>query len=126
YPVALQSSEGANEPPSTNIRFGHTERHRVHAMPQSTRRVAESSRSGHLRHALEGAASGSGKMRRSDRWIAGAIIAFCPLAADAQAISEPMPWEAWNDIRQVALVGGNHDSYLASSYCLDGCRYDRT
>jgi len=42
------------------------------------------------------------------------------------ARGEPLPWEPWNDLRQVALVGGNHGSYLASSYCLDGCRYDRT
>lgn len=36
------------------------------------------------------------------------------------------PWKTWSDVRSVALVGGDYGNYLASSYCLDGCRFDRT
>ncbi len=60
------------------------------------------------------------------RLAACTLLSAWSLSATAQMRSEPLPWEPWNDIRQVALVGGNHGSYLASSYCLDGCRYDRT
>lgn len=44
----------------------------------------------------------------------------------ASASAASLPWETWTDLRNVALVGGHYGSYLASSYCLDGCRYDRT
>lgn len=37
-----------------------------------------------------------------------------------------MPWQTWDDVGTIARVGGDYGSYLASSYCLDGCRYDRT
>lgn len=37
-----------------------------------------------------------------------------------------LPWEVWNDPSALARVGGGYGSYLTSSYCLDGCRYDRT
>lgn len=36
------------------------------------------------------------------------------------------PWEFWTDPRRLALLGDDTASLMASSYCLDGCRYDRT
>lgn len=48
------------------------------------------------------------------------------LAAAAAAAAAPLPWETWNDLSSLARVGGDYGSYLASSYCLDGCRFDRT
>ncbi|MBO9663152.1 DUF2961 domain-containing protein [Dokdonella sp.] len=48
------------------------------------------------------------------------------LAFAAAARAGDLPWETWNDLGDVARVGGDYGSYLASSYCLDGCRYDRT
>lgn len=61
------------------------------------------------------------------KWINGLVGSLATLAVVAAppALAAP-PWEAWNDIHGIALVGGDYDSYLASSYCLDGCRYDRS
>ena len=56
------------------------------------------------------------------------FIAFCYAAAACLFASSACaaPWETWNDPRTLALVGGEGTSLLASSYCLDGCRYDRS
>lgn len=57
------------------------------------------------------------------------IARICALAALAVSTAAPaaaLPWENWQDLAALARVGGDYGSYLASSYCLDGCRYDRT
>ena len=53
--------------------------------------------------------------------VAGMLVVCRPGAVPAI-----LPWEAWNDPSALARVGGGYGSYLTSSYCLDGCRYDRT
>ena len=61
------------------------------------------------------------------KWIhvlTGSLLMCAGTAAAPPATGAP--WETWSDIRSVALVGGNYGNYLASSYCLDGCRFDRT
>ena len=55
----------------------------------------------------------------------GGWLLFACIAAAASP-PEALPWETWADLRSVALVGGHYGNYLASSYCLDGCRYDRS
>lgn len=52
--------------------------------------------------------------------------AWVLLSGATAAWASGLPWETWNDLRNVAIVGGDYGSYLASSYCLDGCRYDRS
>lgn len=60
------------------------------------------------------------------KWIAAVTASVAVLASAASLRATASPSETWNDIRNVALVGGDYGSYLASSYCLDGCRYDRS
>lgn len=55
------------------------------------------------------------------RWLLALLFGTCPLA-----VASDLPWQAWQNAHDIARVGGHHASYLASSYCLDGCRYDRT
>lgn len=57
------------------------------------------------------------------RWV------FCVVAAASFAASASTarpPWQVWTDLADLPRLGGDYGSYLASSYCLDGCRYDRT
>lgn len=37
-----------------------------------------------------------------------------------------LPWEIWNSPYQLATLDANDRVLLRSSYCLDGCRYDRS
>ena len=61
------------------------------------------------------------------KWIH--VLTGSPLMCAGTAAAPPAtgePSETWSDIRSVALVGGDYGNYLASSYCLDGYRFDRT
>lgn len=57
------------------------------------------------------------------RWMLCTIAA---MSVAASASTVPPPWQVWTDLADLPRLGGDYGSYLASSYCLDGCRYDRT
>ena len=61
-------------------------------------------------------------VKRMSAFLGGCLA----LTSAAAASSAGLPWETWTDLRSVAMVGGDSGNYLASSYCLDGCRYDRS
>ena len=42
-----------------------------------------------------------------------------PTAAD------PLPWEAWRDLRQLPVLHRGHQALLRSSHCPSGCQFDR-
>jgi hypothetical protein len=51
-----------------------------------------------------------------------AIVLFAATPAAAQ---EPLPWEIWRDLAELARIRFDHQVVLRSSRCPDGCRYDR-
>ncbi|MEO7199943.1 MAG: DUF2961 domain-containing protein [Dokdonella sp.] len=68
---------------------------------------------------------------RGERCISTLAIQLCAyvcvaLGMVAAASAAPLPWEMWKNLRNIAVLDTEQGSYLASSYCLDGCRYDRS
>lgn len=48
------------------------------------------------------------------------------LSSMALGATPPQPWEAWKDLEQLARLEPTAQTLLRSSYCLDGCRHDRS
>lgn len=59
--------------------------------------------------------------RRGPRWSPLLLLGAWSLAG-----ASGLPWQVGQDPHELARIGGHHASYLASSHCLDGCRYDRS
>jgi hypothetical protein len=56
-------------------------------------------------------------------WVLGVIAAAAAVASASEASP---PWQVWSDLADLPRLGGDYGSHLVSSYCLDGCRYDRS
>lgn len=53
------------------------------------------------------------------------VVALAVVAAWADDPPEPLPWEIWNDLGEIARLRLDHQVILRSSRCPDGCAYDR-
>lgn len=47
------------------------------------------------------------------------------LTAGVVAADEPLPWEIWHDLGEIARLRLDHQVVMRSSRCPDGCAYDR-
>lgn len=62
---------------------------------------------------------------RRSRAIACMVVVLVGLPAWADDPSEPLPWEIWNDLGEIARLRLDHQVVMRSSRCPDGCAYDR-
>ena len=53
------------------------------------------------------------------------LCMLCASIAGASSADEPLPWEVWKDLGEIARLGLDHQVVMRSSRCPDGCAYDR-
>ena len=53
------------------------------------------------------------------------VVALVVVTASAADPPEPLPWEVWNDLGEIARLRLDHQVIMRSSRCPDGCAYDR-
>jgi len=53
------------------------------------------------------------------------VVAFIAVVVWAEDPSDPLPWEIWTDLGEIARLRLDHQVVMRSSRCPDGCAYDR-
>lgn len=60
------------------------------------------------------------------RWTRVVFVAHALLAAIQTEVAAALPWEVWESPARFAAVDPTHALVTHSSFCPDGCRYDRS
>jgi hypothetical protein len=69
---------------------------------------------------------GSIRSFRSPRWPRVCALMVLPLITALPARGgDPLPWEVWKDLGEIARLRYDHQIVMRSSRCPDGCAYDR-
>ena len=69
--------------------------------------------------------SGLRVCRHLVRWICCSAVILSAPTAWTQGQSDPLPWEIWSDLGEIARLRLDHRVVMRSSRCPDGCAYDR-
>jgi len=75
---------------------------------------------------------GQGKKKRAASWQnkgvtmrSSFVLTVLLICTVAVAADDPLPWEIWDDLGELARLRLDHQVVMNSSRCPDGCRYDR-